>query len=255
MDLTAGKAVSVLKRVDRETRDLLNSQKTSGSDGTPSGKASGGQLISGAKDALDQSLLDTVDLSPGTGVSLSAGAADLLGEMSDKMQPLLSLIDGALGRQKGLNGVQLGGENASLDDLRAAFGADGVPDDVQAKAQELLDTYFSVEETSDRIFSFAFSFYDGSEDKAAFAERMGSYIDEGFRQAEKQLGGLAEISVDTYKAIQDRIDDFVGDDGESEGERQTTVATQGRDNAAGAGLYTRGGANVGAAGGSLNSLF
>lgn len=251
MELTAGKAVSILKRVDKDTRTLLSTPKNESGAAAPT---NGSQLIREAKDALDQSLRDTVDLSPGTGVGLSDRAAGLLGEMSEKMQPLLSLIDGALGRQNGLNGVALAGENASLDDLRKAFGADGVPDDVQKKAQELLDTYFSVEETSERIFSFAFSFYNGSEDRAAYAERFGSYIDEGFRQAEKQLGGLAEISIDTYKAIKEKINDFVGDDGEDDETGGNSVETQKSASPSSFnGTYNRGG-NLAAGGAGLDAL-
>lgn len=251
MDLTAGKAVSILKRVDKDTRALLSTPKTE-SGANAATTANGSQLIREAKDALDQSLRDTVDLSPGTGVGLSDRASDLLGEMSEKMQPLLSLIDGALGRQNGLKGVAQAGENASLDDLRKAFGVEGgVPDDVQKKAQELLDTYFSVEETSERIFSFAFSFYNGSEDRAAYAERFGSYIDEGFRQAEKQLGGLAEISIDTYKAIKEKINDFVGEDGD--GETDTAASEDAPSQTSFNGTYNRGG-NLAAGGAGLDSL-
>ncbi|PIE88990.1 MAG: hypothetical protein CR997_13410 [Acidobacteria bacterium] len=113
--------------------------------------------------------------------------------MESELEPLKQLVEDALSRQSSL----------TLDS--SSTGKNGI----QAKAQELLKGYFSAESTADRIFGFAFSFYNSSEDRTAFAEEMRGYIDKGFAQAEKMLGNLADISRETHDLIYEKIDGFI----------------------------------------------
>lgn len=128
----------------------------------------------------------------------SAGFTQLSGELSEQLAPLLSLIGGDTQRQGDLTG--LSGDQSREEAIRS-------------RAQELLDTYFSVEQTGDRIFNFAFSFFEPGEDREAFAREKQELIYEGFRQAEKQLGGLADISLQTRDYIDERIENFIGEAG------------------------------------------
>lgn len=162
----------------------------------------------------------------------TASLDSLYAEMSEKINELLDTVKGNAGRQSelkanaqgkahGLNGTAPGN----------AFGLRGqapgqVSDDLAARAQELLDGYFNVENTASRIFDFAFSFYNGSEDKQTFADRMSGYIDEGFRQAEKELGFLADISNETYDRIQEKIQGFLGEDKSEEGATETSTSLE-----------------------------
>ena len=220
MELGATKAANILDSVDKRLRDTIQRAK----DGE-------GSIRQDLESSLNESLKDTVELSPESqnlqGASaLSSGALNLFGDLANELEPLLSLIRGSLGGQNGFSIAAEGGSAPNLEELRQAFGVGegGVPADIQKQAQELLDGYLSVENTSERIFSFAVSFFDGSEDRAAFAERFQGFIDEGFRQAEEELGGLAQISIDTYKTIRERFEVFVAEGQSGEGTDGGNVA-------------------------------
>ena len=156
-------------------------------------------LAEGAQTSIDDQLRDTVDLST---ARPSASFLELTGELSSRLQPLFDTINEAAERQ---------------GSLKKLFGDPSRTDEVRARAQELLDTYFSVEETGDRIFDFAFSFYTEGEDRETFARARQENIREGFRQAEKILGGLADISLETRDYIDQRIEAFIDEGRSAEG--------------------------------------
>ena len=161
---------------------------------------------------VKQALRDSVELLPGilqgkSGIQ-SPTANALLGELSSKLGPLADLINDSLGQQVGLGG-KLGDQDV----------------EIQKRAQELLDGYFNVENTGDRIFDFAFSHFSGG-DREAFAAKMKDAIHEGFGQAEKQLGGLADISLETRDYIDNKIEDFINEGKEESGQTGQSIEVE-----------------------------
>jgi ElaB/YqjD/DUF883 family membrane-anchored ribosome-binding protein len=144
---------------------------------------------------------DMMEFSP-EALAAARNADAIYQEMGQIMEPLKDLVSDALKEQYSLSGEK--GQS------------------IQEKAQELLDGYFSAENTADRIFSFAFSTFDGG-DREEFAAKMKGYIDEGFAQAEKMLGGLADISLETRDLISQKIDDFISE-GKEKGDQVSEVA-------------------------------
>lgn len=138
---------------------------------------------------------DMMEFSP-EAMAAARDANSIYQEMGSKLEPLKTLVEDALKEQSSL----------SFEKKQS----------LQEKAQELLDGYFSAENTADRIFGFAFSFFNGSQDRTAFAEEMKGYIDQGFAKAEKMLGGLADISYETRDLIYKKIEDFVGENDQEE---------------------------------------
>lgn len=186
MEINLNKAVQGLNSVDRELRKIAGQPARSGN-------------------AADQ---DTVEIrGESRGKVYSAGFTALNNELADKLASLSSLVEQNSGQQGKLSGL---------------FGNAAESDDVRARAQELLDTYFNVENTGNRIFDFAFSFYDGG-DREAFAGKMKDAIYKGFALAEKQLGGLADISLETRDYIDERIENFI-DEGKEEAGDTVEVA-------------------------------
>jgi len=135
---------------------------------------------------------------------LSAGYVQLQTELSDKLASLTGLVGESAAQHK---------------DLAGLFNDPKSEDAVRQRAQELLDGYFNVQNTGDRIFDFAFSHYKGG-DREAFAEEFKGYIHKGFQEAEKLLGGLADISVETRDYIDGRIDDFINEGKEPEADAE-----------------------------------
>jgi len=176
MQIDPARAARTLQTIDKQVKDLAKD----------------------AKKSIDDQLLDSVDLSAGRP---STSFIELTGELGNQLQPLFDAINEASERQ---------------GSLKKLFGDPSETDEVRARAQELLDTYFSVEETGNRIFDFAFSFYSEGEDREAFARARQENIHEGFRKAEKILGGLADISLETRDYIDQRIEDFISAEGSSQ---------------------------------------
>ncbi len=184
MQVNLGNAVNALNSADKKLRELA----------TPAD----------GKKSVDDALLDTVELSPGAlqgGEIQSPTATQLFGELADQLAPLTDLIRGEAGRQK---------------ELGELFGDPKSAETIRSRAQELLEGYFSAENTAARIFNFAFSFFNGEGDREAFAREMKGNIDEGFRQAEKALGGLADISLETRDLIDQKIEAFIEGDRQAE---------------------------------------
>lgn len=185
MQIDGASAARLLQNNDKQVRSLL-AKATRGNSGEANDKVELGQP------ALKQGA-----------AALSGKYQALLGEMTEKLAPLMQSIEDGLKEQSGLKGL---------------FQDPNNTDEVRARAQELLDGYFSAENTSERIFSFAFSFYDGSKPREEFAEEMRGYIDQGFEEARKIVGDLADISNETYDLIQEKIDAFIDGDENKAGE-------------------------------------
>jgi len=76
------------------------------------------------------------------------------------------------------------------------------------KARELIseDGYLGVEQTSDRIVQFAISISGNDPNRL---EEIKASINKGFQMASKALGGtLPDISMKTYDAIMDKLNDW-----------------------------------------------
>jgi len=146
---------------------------------------------------------DSVELSQKAqqgAVVQSPTATQLYADLSDQLSSLTGLIRNETAQQKKLG---------------ALFADPAGEQAIQARAQELLDGYFNAENTASRIFDFAFSFYDGARDREDYAREFKGYIDEGFRQAEKVLGGLADVSLETKQLIDEKINGFIEGEGDS----------------------------------------
>lgn len=184
MQIDSASAARLLQNNDKQVRNLL-AKANQGKGTSPGDSVEVGQLNS----------------KPGA-PALSGNYQALLGEMNEKLAPLLQSIEDSLGEQSNLNGL---------------FKDPNNTDEVRARAQELLDGYFNAENTAERIFSFAFSFFDGSKDRTEFAEEMRGYIEQGFEEARKIVGELPDISNETYDLIQEKINAFIDGD-EKDGE-------------------------------------
>lgn len=172
MEVNLNRAVRSLNHVDRQLRDM-------------------------AKASLQKTgLEDRVELSGSKGLDKGTSAG-LLGELQQNLKPLMDLIGDSSGRQK------------ELDEM---FADPRQVQAISARAQELLEGYFNVENTAGRIFDFAFSFFDGNQDRETFAREMQRNIHKGFALAERELGGLADISLATRDRIDEKIEDFIQPD-------------------------------------------
>jgi uncharacterized protein DUF5610 len=124
----------------------------------------------------------------------------LMKETEEIQGSVHQMIRGLLDRQ-GITESQL--KSGNIDDI-------DVDKLAQEKAQELLGPggALSPEAVSDRIVSFSIAVFGGDTSKI---DIIRSSIDRGFDEAERMLGGLADVSKDTYQLIQDKLDKWVND--------------------------------------------
>ena len=80
-----------------------------------------------------------------------------------------------------------------------------VDEQARAEAAALIgpDGDLGVEAVSQRIVDFAIAISGGDKSKL---ETLRGAIDKGFKEAEKILGGLPDISKETYKAVMEKLD-------------------------------------------------
>lgn len=80
-----------------------------------------------------------------------------------------------------------------------------VDEETRSEAQRMIDPGgpLSAEAVSDRIVDFAKAISGGDIEKL---DKLKGAIEEGFKQAESILGGLPEISRETYKLIMEKLD-------------------------------------------------
>lgn len=83
-----------------------------------------------------------------------------------------------------------------------------VDETARLEAQQLIgpDGELGAEAVSQRLVDFAIALSGGDKSKA---ETLKSAIEQGFNEAEKILGGLPQISKDTYKLTMEKFDAWV----------------------------------------------
>lgn len=83
-----------------------------------------------------------------------------------------------------------------------------VDEQARLEAQELIgpDGELGAEKVSQRLVDFAIALSGGDKSKA---ETLKAAIEQGFKEAEKILGGLPEISKETYKLTMEKFDAWV----------------------------------------------
>ncbi len=129
---------------------------------------------------------------------LNAEEINRLWEQTEKAtQSLRDLVEKLIGRQgKKVRDAQEGEEPLIIDD------------EAKAEAERLIseDGEWGVKAVSTRIVDFAKAVSGGDKSKL---DEIRSAIDEGFKQAEKALGGaLPDISKKTYDEVMKRLDDW-----------------------------------------------
>ena len=137
---------------------------------------------------------------PGKMALDSAALSGLLPEIESIQSTVELLVRDLLDRQ----GIHV----SQLQD--GQFGSIGVDRTAQRKAQELIGPggELSPEKVSDRIVAFATGAFGGDRSKIAIIR---SSIDQGFGEAERILGQLADVSKETYTLIQEKLNRWVND--------------------------------------------
>jgi hypothetical protein len=117
---------------------------------------------------------------------------------------MISQLLGALGGDSSKHGV-LSFNISKADAERLAANAD--PEVVKWAQEQISENgYWGVEQTSERLFSFAKALTGGDPSKI---QLMRDAIDKGFEAAERQWGDkLPEISQKTYEATMKKIDEW-----------------------------------------------
>lgn len=128
----------------------------------------------------------------------------LKNEQQARQQQLVDLVKKMITKQGGTFA------SASGDDMWKflASGNYKVDSATQAQAQKdiAVDGYWGVDQTSERIFSFASALAGDDEESM---RKMQKAFEKGFRQATGAWGkDLPDISNQTYKAVQKKFDDY-----------------------------------------------
>lgn len=128
--------------------------------------------------------------------------SQLKAEAESRMQQLRSLVEKMMTKQGGVCKI------ATFDDAidRIKNGEVEVDEDtrLQAKKDIAEDGYWGVEQTSERLFSFAKAL--AGEDKGKI-DSMVDAFKKGYEQAKKKWGGeLPEICQKTYDAFLEKVD-------------------------------------------------
>ena len=123
-------------------------------------------------------------------------------ESTQLKQMVLDLL-----KKQGYSDSQI--SNKQLDEVK-------VDKDTQAQAQQLISPGgdLSAENVSDKIVEFAKAISGGDKSKL---KELKAAIDEGFSQAKQALGGgdMPDITNQTYKLIQDKLDAWEKDTGDT----------------------------------------
>lgn len=115
---------------------------------------------------------------------------------------LRSLVEQMMGKQAST----YAGANDMWQFLRSGNYTVDAQTKAQAQADIAEDGYWGVNQTSDRIISFANALTGGDPDKI---EEMREAFKKGYKQAEKAWGGsLPEISRQTYEAVMQKFDEL-----------------------------------------------
>ncbi len=125
----------------------------------------------------------------------------MMNEHGELKNDVADLVRGLMARQ-GITFEQL--ENGEIKELT-------VDELAQEKAKEMIGPGgpFSPENVSDRIVSFSIAVVGGDKGKI---DLIRSSIDQGFKEAEKIMGELHDISHQTYDLIQEKLDAWINED-------------------------------------------
>jgi hypothetical protein len=143
---------------------------------------------------------DSVSIGKKTGTAVTYTRALIFGENSaDGPTALKDLVHRLLDRQGITWKSAMAGETVEIDDETRA----------EAKALIADDGYWGVEQTSTRIFNMAVANAGGDTEKF---DQIKAAIEKGFEMAKETLGGeLPEISMATYDAVMEKLDNWAAD--------------------------------------------
>lgn len=135
----------------------------------------------------------------------TATVKKLLADAEARRQQMEDLLKRTITKQGQTFGI------ANKDDIWSMFNSKNIgklefsaKDIQQAQADVAEDGYWGVEQTSERIVSFAFALTGGDPDKA---DEMMAAIEKGFKQATKSWGEkLPDISSKTMDAIKEKVE-------------------------------------------------
>lgn len=129
----------------------------------------------------------------------SATINTLMNDLKQREQQMKDLVEKTLMKQ----GQTLSKSQSIFDVLKSGKVTFAADDIMQAKKDVAEDGYWGVEQTSERLYSFAYALTGGDPSKA---DKMMSAIEKGFSQATKSWGGeLPSISKDTLEATREKI--------------------------------------------------
>lgn len=124
----------------------------------------------------------------------------MVGDEDGKYGILKSMVANLL-KEQGIDTKILLEDNTEIDIVTLT------PD--EAKALVADDGYFSVEQTSERIFQFAVGIAGGDPSRI---DAIKEGVDQGFQEALDAFGGeLPDISYDTYDAVMEKLDAWIAE--------------------------------------------
>lgn len=134
----------------------------------------------------------------------SAIIAKMKADTEQRTAQLRSLVENMMKNQ----GQQIGTADSMWRFLASGNFTVTAEAKAQAEAAIAEDGYWGVEQTSQRIVDFAMALTGGDASKA---EEMRDAFEKGFREATKSWGKkLPSISQDTYDAVMEKFDQWVG---------------------------------------------
>lgn len=122
-------------------------------------------------------------------------------EAEAKYNYILDIIKSLVSKQAGIESGISPAEGVELEETAVLV----VPPEVAAWAQEALESYYSVEQTSNRIMDMARALSGGDKSKIPLLRKA---VQEGFGQVQQILGELPQISKDTYNEIMRQFDEW-----------------------------------------------
>lgn len=173
-----------------------------------SAKDSDSQAATGANSAYSEVAATYESSSKVTSVSdRTALVEHLKSENQARIDQMQSLVTKMFQKQ----GIAIG----TADDMWRILASGNFTADAatieQAKSDIAEDGYWGVNQTSDRIFSFALALSGGDEDKM---KEMVKAVEKGFSLATKTWGTeLTSITSDTHSAIMDKFDNWFKENG------------------------------------------
>jgi len=134
----------------------------------------------------------------------------LLNDLNQRKQQLQDLVEKTLSKQ----GQTLGTSESIFDVLKSGNVKFSIEDITQAKEDVAEDGYWGVEQTSERLYSFAYALAGGDPSKA---DTLMNAIEKGYSQATKSWGDeLPSICKQTLEATKEKMDAWKNGTSETE---------------------------------------